>query len=332
MKKFIIAFLLTTIIIASVVYIKYLKFQDDIIIKYKTTLKIESRDNLKTLSEKINLNHYFLKNYINKNFPDFKLNPWSYVINQNSKIEDIINLLEKPITDEVNITILEWWNIYDIDYFLNSNWFINKWEYINYVTNLENISELSDFFSFIKSLNTLEGFLYPDTYRMNRKNFKINYLVIKQLEAFEKKIYEKILKPMNLTEQQIIDTIKLASIIEKEERVSSRKAIIAGILKKRFRENWFIGADSTVCYPYKLTSEQCKLVISKYISEKNDYNTRTKLGFPKTPISNPSSETIKATLHDKQTSFYFYLHDKNWDIHYAITNEEHVRNKNKYLR
>jgi cell division protein YceG involved in septum cleavage len=45
-----------------------------------------------------------------------------------------------------------------------------------------------------------------------------------------------------------------------------------------------IGADITVCYPYRLTGNECKLVVSKYIKDKNEYNTRTMRGLPKTPI------------------------------------------------
>ena len=332
MKKFISLIILITIVILWVAYTKYSNFEDEIIVEDKIILEIESWDNLKTLSKKIGANYYFLKKYINKSSPESKLNIWSYDIKENSKIEDIINSLENPINDEVDITILEWWNIYDIDLILSSRWVISKWDYISYVNSSEKISKLSEFFPFVENLETLEGFLYPDTYKISRINFKVNNFVIKQLETFEKKVYKKILVPMELTEKQVIDVINLASIVEKEEKVSKRKSIVAGILKKRFRENWFIGADATVCYPYKLTSEECKLVVSKYILDKNDYNTRTKLGLPKTPISNPSAETVKATLHDKKTPYYFYLHDKNWNIHYAITNNDHVRNKNKYLR
>jgi cell division protein YceG involved in septum cleavage len=71
-----------------------------------------------------------------------------------------------------------------------------------------------------------------------------------------------------------------------------------------------IGADITVCYPYRLTAHECKLVVSKYIRDKNEYNTRTMRGLPKTPIGNPSYDTIESTLNYNKTSYYFYLHDK----------------------
>ena len=94
-----------------------------------------------------------------------------------------------------------------------------------------------------------------------------------------------------------------------------------------------IGADITVCYPHKLTSEECKLVVTKYINQKNEYNTRTMVWLPKTPIGNPSYETVNATLNDKKTPYYYYLHDiKNGNIYYGRTNAEHERNKGLYLR
>ena len=89
-----------------------------------------------------------------------------------------------------------------------------------------------------------------------------------------------------------------------------------------------IWADITVCYPHELTANECKLVVSKYINEKSEYNTRTMKWLPKTPIWNPSFETINATLNSKKTNYWFYLHNtSNWKIYYAETNQEHENNK-----
>ena len=94
-----------------------------------------------------------------------------------------------------------------------------------------------------------------------------------------------------------------------------------------------IWADITVCYPHELTANECKMVISKYINEKSEYNTRTMAWLPKTPIWNPSFETINATLNSKDTPYYFYLHDTGTGkIYYWKTNAEHEQNKRFYLR
>jgi UPF0755 protein len=109
--------------------------------------------------------------------------------------------------------------------------------------------------------------------------------------------------------------------------------MVAGILKKRLKEYRHLWADITTCYPYRLTSNQCKLVISKYIKIKTDYNTRTTLWLPPTPINNPSFETIDATLNDTQSLYYYYLHDtRTWKIYYWKDYSEHKINIKNYLK
>jgi UPF0755 protein len=125
----------------------------------------------------------------------------------------------------------------------------------------------------------------------------------------------------------------LASIVEKEEKSVKEKATVAWVLKKRMVEKWFIWADATVCYPYELTFDECTpTFIWNHIQDKNDYNTRNKLWLPLTPICNPSNNSIEAVYNAKDSQYYYYLHDENWQIHYARTNEEHIANKMLYIK
>lgn len=59
---------------------------------------------------------------------------------------------------------------------------------------------------------------------------------------------------------EILDVVNLASIVQKEANKADNPeelAIIAGILKKRLDEGWQIGADATICYPYKIATQDC---------------------------------------------------------------------------
>lgn len=313
-------------------YINYNNFINESLISDDIIIEIKSGDNFSNLWNKIEeLNNNYYKYYIKNNTPDFELQAWSYKLNSWSNINDIILSLNKPINDEISITILEWWNIYDIDEALNKKWLIDAWEYINYVTDKEKINALKEFFPFLWDIETLEWFLYPDTYMVSISPFKINNFVIKQLETFEIKVYEKILK--NLDIKTITDLVNLASIVEKEERNNNEKPTVAGILKKRLNAWWMIWADITVCYPHKLTSEECKFSVTKYLYDKNNYNTRQMVWLPKTPIWNPNFTTINATLNHKETPYWFYLHNiSSWKIYYAETNWEHEQNKVKYMK
>ena len=332
------------IILAWTWYFSYLSFQDEIINNETKIIQIEPWDTFWKLSEKFEkLDSFWFKYHLSKNTPEYDLQIWDYKVEWNIKVDELLNSFKYPIIEEEKITLLEGWNIFDIDEYLSKKGLITEWEYISYANNTDKIKKLTEFFPFLKWLKTLEWFLYPDTYKIDKLNFKINKFVIVQLENFEKKIYNTLLSPppsgtplknkgrKDISNEEIENLIILASIVEKEEKIDSNKSTVAWILKKRLDEWWMIWADITVCYPYKLTSEECKMVVTKYLYEENDYNTRTKYGLPITPIWNPSFTTIEATFNPKNTPYYFYLHDKTGQIHYWRTNEEHVNNKNKYL-
>ncbi|MFK7779639.1 MAG: endolytic transglycosylase MltG [Candidatus Gracilibacteria bacterium] len=330
--KLIINIVLIIIFMGVFAYKDYLSFKTNTLISEEVEIKIEKGELPIDIAHRLGLNQKYLKLYLKNNNPEFKLLVGNFKIEKNSNIEQILSALENPIIQgEIDITLLEGWNIYDIDEFLANKGLISEREYINYVTNLEKIGKLTEFFTFIEGLETLEGFLYPDTYKIAIDNFKINTFVIKQLENFENRVYNTIMS--DLDNKEIEKLINLASIVEKEEKNINEKSTVAGILKKRLENGWMIGADITVCYPHELTANECKMIISKYINEKSEYNTRTKQGLPKTPIGNPSFETINATQNLKETKYWFYLHDTiTGKIYYAITNAEHEQNKRLYLK
>ena len=55
-------------------------------------------------------------------------------------------------------------------------------------------------------------------------------------------------------------------------------------------------------------------------------------GLPKNPISNPGLEAINSAINPQNSSYLYYLHDKDGNIHYAKNFEEHKANKLKYLK
>lgn len=62
------------------------------------------------------------------------------------------------------------------------------------------------------------------------------------------------------------------------------------------------------------------------------YNTRKVMGFPPAPICNPGLSSIKAVATPVESSYYYYLHDKEGKVHYAKTFEEHGANIADYLK
>lgn len=322
-------FVWIAIIWGIIFYINYSTFLNEKLTENKI-INIKSWDTIvPALKRELWISDFYLKIYLKLN-PDKKVEPQvgEYRLLKWESLDSILKTINYgAMSIDKKLVFLEGWNIYDIDEYLTQNKLIEAWEFIS---EAKNISSYHTNYPFLEWALTLEWFLYPDTYFVNPNDFKVNDIITKMLENFKTKTYSNLLS--TLTQKQILEVINLASIVEKEERNTMEKSTVAGILKKRYKENWMIWADITACYGYKLTSEQCKMQLSTYIYEKNEYNTRTMTWLPKTPICNPSFESVSAVINSKNTPYYYYLHDTTTGkVYYGRTNEEHVANK-KYLK
>ena len=257
---------------------------------------------------------------------------WSY-----TKSELIANILRWSEKEYLRLTILEGRSIYDIDEALARKGYITAGAFIEYTTNADTIAKYQETYPFLNNsefkiqnskLKTLEGFLYPDTYNVDKNKELIPQLVNKQLQTFNTRVRSKLSAPTDRYKTMI-----LASVLEKEERNIANKATVAGIFLKRL-EIWMkIDADITLCYGLKTSYTTCTpTVIARNVSDKNNiYNTRQQAWLPPTPISNPTRESINAVLNPQRSDYLYYLHDIKGNIHYGRTLEEHNANKAQYL-
>jgi UPF0755 protein len=263
---------------------------------------------------------------------------WTYVFSWTYTSEEFLSHIAKwPEKEYISYTVLEWWSIYDIDADLTAKWFINAWEYISYVTNPAKISELSQRYDFFdSSLTSLEWFLYPDTYFLDNRWNLVNQLVSIQLNTFKSKVREAHASDFSNIQNRyglsVYQTITLASIVEKEEKNNANKPTVAWIFYNRLNKWMLLWADITLCYGLAQPYSECTPnVIAKNVGDSNNrYNTRAVAWLTPTPIWNPALSTIEAVLFPNQTSYLFYLHGADGQIHYAETNAQHEQNK-QYL-
>lgn len=273
----------------------------------------------------LNINKNFYKIWLKTSPSLTTLKAWTFSIEKSMTLSDFLSTkASSPDTLDREVTILPWWNIFDIDEMLSDKWIIEKWLLVNFSRNIP--SEYYAKYPFLKAWKSLEGFIYPDTYRVALDS-KLEDILVVTLNEFKKKIYDKYFN------SKFYDNLIMSSIVEKEERNSTNKPIVAWILLKRLNEKIAIWADATVCYEYEIMSKDCTQdFISEHIYKKSKYNTRDKLWLPPTPISNMTDETFWAVVNPEVSDYYYYLHDNDWYIHYAKTLNEHVANVNKYLR
>jgi len=285
--------------------------------------------------EKLRMKSYL---YTHKDISFNKLEAGEYIFTGSyTKTQFVNKILKWPDKDYLRLTLLEGRSIYDIDAALARKWYITGGEYITFVTDPKIIAKYQQRYIFLNNstlwtqnstLWTLEGFLYPDTYQVDAKKNIIDQLVYLQLEAFNKRVRNKISNPANR-----YNTIILASIVEKEERNDDNRPTVAGIFLKRLNIWMALGADITLCYGLKMTYLDCTpAVIGKNVDDKNNtYNTRTQRWLPPKPICSPTRASINAVINPQSSDYLYYLHDMEGNIHYGSTLEEHNANKAKYL-
>ena len=332
--------LIMLIIIILILIFWYIKLSPKDIILDNVKVLVVKWDTIGKFYDKLDKNQIFwLKFYIKRHPNELPLiQEWTYIFSwEYSNAEFLSHIAQWPEKEFISYTVLEWRSIYDIDADLTSKWYISEGEYISYVTNPNKISELSQRYDFFDSnIKSLEWFLYPDTYNLDNRWNLVKQLVSIQLNTFKKKVWDvhsqDFAKVNNTYWLSIYETLTLASIVEKEEKTGANKPTVAWIFYNRLRAWMLLWADITLCYWLSQPYSSCTpTIIAKNLKDsKNKYNTRALAWLTPTPIWNPSLSTIEAVLFPTRTSYYYYLHGANWEIHYAETNAQHEQNK-KYL-
>ena len=173
-----------------------------------------------------------------------------------------------------------------------------------------------------------EGYLFPDTYYF-LPNVTAEEVVDTMLANYKSKVAD-IADTIRTFGRPIRDVIIMASILEEEARTTESRRIIAGILWKRIAERMPLQVDATFAFVNgKTRSSDLTLEDLKIDSP---YNTYVYRGLPPGPISNPGIDSILSTVTPIETKYYFYLSDGDGEMHYAVTHDEHVANKFKYLK
>jgi len=291
-----------------------------------------------------------IKLYIKRNAVDtsrLEVGNYSFAGNYRpaSFVAHVLDGSEKNFT---RVTILEGWSIYDIDDYLTTQWWIDPGAYIRYTTQGDTIVALQDSYDFLAQvapLRSLEGFLYPDTYFLDQDADVVSALVRVQLDTFATRVwavlqddlasfYARLSQDFPRVQFAWYDVVRLASVIQKEERIAANQPTIAGLFLRRLQIGMRLDADITLCYGLKQPYAVCTpSYIARYVSDKNNvYNTRQQWWMPPTAIANIPVSAIQAVLSYENSDYLYYLHDASGRIYYGATLEEHNNNKQQYLR
>lgn len=189
----------------------------------------------------------------------------------------------------------------------------------------------ADEYTFLTELppnRNLEGYLFPDTYRVFPDD-KPADVIQRMLTTFNKKFSAKLYREAKSQGRTFDETVIMASIIEREVQSNEDMALVSGVLWQRFDNNAGLDADATVRY---ILDKWDKPLTQEDLQVDSPYNTRRYRGLPSGPISNPGLRAIIAAVRPEKSNYYYYLSTPQGETIFSKTLDEHNANKAKYLK
>ncbi|MEC7934955.1 MAG: endolytic transglycosylase MltG [Candidatus Neomarinimicrobiota bacterium] len=243
-----------------------------------------------------------------------------YVLHNALNNRAIINQLVYGVPSLKSITVLEGWNIYQIANELEKELKISKKTFLR-LCNDQRVIKLFDLEG-----NTLEGYLFPDTYTFAEGVDP--YLVLTRMVN---EFINNITKSMEVQAQEmnmsLLEVITLASIIEGEAIYDSERAIISAVYHNRLKRGMKLQADPTIQY---IIDDGPRRLLNNDLKIESKYNTYLYRGLPPGPINSPGKESIIAALYPSVNE-YLYFVARGDGYHTFSTNEkDHNKAKKKF--
>ncbi|MFA6098642.1 MAG: endolytic transglycosylase MltG [Patescibacteria group bacterium] len=283
---------------------------------------------------------WWFETYVFLDKSESKFIAGDYGLRKNMNIKEMVQALTggSPPSEEA-ITIKEGWKIADIADYLQEKGVVTKEDFTATALTTDTRNIIPDkqytFLADKPSDQGLEGFLFPDTYRIFKSTTSAE-IIERQLNNFGVKFTDQMVEDAAADNMNIYQIVTLASILEKEIKIKRIKGqpinndlnVAAGVFYNRLNSGVALQSDATVNY---VTGGGDTQPSSSDIKVDSLYNTYKYKGLPPGPICNPSIDAIKAAIYPEKTDYFYFLTKPDDTTVFSKTYEEHLQNKKKYL-
>ena len=189
---------------------------------------------------------------------------------------------------------------------------------------------------------SLEGFLFPDTYRFSRHSTP-ELMLATMVKRWERAVEQLGPETSNwlpyvpANEQRSGGTnwrevVTVASLIEKEVSETGERALVAGVFVNRLRRGMPLQTDPAVIYAAMLSGRYRGTIYASDLQFDSPYNTYRHAGLPPGPICSPGIASLRAALAPAKTDYLYFVSDAAGHSRFAATNAEQARNVESYRK
>jgi len=269
------------------------------------------------------------RRYVQYHGLDAGIEAGEFALRQTMTIPEIAQALQRGQRPEQVVTIQEGLRLEQVATVVATQMDILEDEFLALVTTGWRDSGFAfDFLADLPSTATIEGFLFPETYRLPEEGTAVD-LLGRMLETFDERVPPEMRAAASSRGLSAYELVTLASIVEREAVLAHERPLIAGVYINRLEAGWFLGACPTVQYTLGTPDRWWPQFTLEATEVDSPYNTYRNLGLPPGPICSPGLASIQAAAYPADTDYYFFLADcvKDDGSHlFAVTEEEHLSN------
>jgi UPF0755 protein len=216
---------------------------------------------------------------------------------------------------------------------------------------LQAIQYLAAEYPIIRNSEGLQGYMYPDTYKIEKpidesiesSTIAAETIVRAMTDNFFETMDEIDPSWKQLTTSQLHEKITLASIVEREYRREEEAPKIAAVFNNRITEGMPLQSCATVVYTIQNTevgqpfrNEYLKYnrrIFERYLDISSPYNTYDEIGLPPGPISAPGRTALDSAFFPADIdALFFVVKDPTAGTHtFTRDYSDHLAARDTYL-
>jgi UPF0755 protein len=181
----------------------------------------------------------------------------------------------------------------------------------------------------VPDADSLEGFLFPDTYRFAvglSAEAAARHLVNRFRSVWIEET-DRAPDPWGST----LELVTLASMVEAETSVPDERPRIAGVFTNRLRRGMLLQCDPTVVYALKRRGEWTGRLLRRHWQTDDPYNTYRYPGLPPGPINSPGRAALAAVLDPEDHDYLYFVASPEGGHYFSKTLREHERAVGRWM-
>jgi UPF0755 protein len=165
--------------------------------------------------------------------------------------------------------------------------------------------------------DSLEGYLFPDTYRFSR------HATPERMLATMVNRFGQMSAKLGMTGSDVARVVTMASLVEKEVHIDAERPVVAGVFENRLAAGMPLQTDPAVVYASLLRGTWTGVIHQSELHSDSAYNTYVHAGLPPGPICNPGAAALRAAMQPAKTDYLYFVADAAGATRFAKDLKEH---------